>query len=49
MVMVWFQTIDPKFDDLEQKVLSLESLTRTLLKDVASGQEEQQVKHFQSE
>ena len=35
--------MDPKFDELEQKVLSVESLLRSLLKDIANWQEELQV------
>ena len=37
------QTIDPKFDELEQKVLSMESLLRQLLKDLGNWQDELQV------
>ena len=37
------QTIDPKFDEIEQKVVHLESLIRNLLRDIASWQEKLQV------
>ena len=37
------QTVDPKFDELEQRVLSLEGLLRTLVRDIQSWQEEMQV------
>ena len=37
------QTVDPKFDDVEQRVLSLEALLRTMVKDIQSWQEEMQV------
>ncbi len=38
-----FQTIDTKFDEIEGKVLSLETALRTLLKDISSWIEELQV------
>ena len=41
--MYVLQTIDPRFDELEQKVISLDSLIRTLLKDIANWQDELQV------
>lgn len=44
--LTFLQTVDPKFDEMEQKVLSLESLIRTLLKDIASWQEQLQVNLF---
>ena len=37
------QTVDPKFDEMEQRVLSLESLLRTMVKDIQSWQDEMQV------
>lgn len=36
------KTIDPKFDEMEQKVVSLEALLRSLLKDISVWQEELQ-------
>ena len=35
--------MDPKFDELEQKVLSIDALLRLLLRDVGNWQEELQV------
>ena len=37
------QTRDPKFDEMEQRVLSLEALLRTMVKDIQSWQDEMQV------
>ena len=37
------QTVDPKFDEVEQRVLSLEALLRTMVRDIQSWQEEMQV------
>lgn len=42
--LVSLQTVDPKFDEMEQKVLSLESLIRTLLRDIGSWQDQLQVR-----
>ena len=37
------QTVDPKFDEIEQKLSSLETTIRTLIKDIFSWLEELQV------
>ena len=37
------QTVDPKFDELEQKLTSLEMLLRQLIRDVTTWQEDLQV------
>lgn len=40
---VFMQTIDTKFDEIESKVLSLETELRTVLKDISTWIEELQV------
>ena len=40
---IYIQTIDPKFDELEQKVMSLGTLVQNLLRDIARWQDQLQV------
>ena len=41
-VMTW-QTVDPKFDDLEQKVVSMYTLVHRLVYNIAAWQDKLQV------